>query len=72
MLSLKQDFPDIADEIVQAANSHAALKDALDDYEHACRSMSDKKIQANDRVQWAEIHTELVVEIRRIFVRLDH
>ena len=71
MLSLKQDFPDIADEIVLAADSHADLKDALVDYEHACRRLKDKQTRADDRVLWAEIHAELVAEIRRIFVRLD-
>lgn len=71
MLSLKQDFPDIADEIALAADSHAALKDALIDYEQACRRLSDKRTRADDRAHWAEIHAELVVEIRQLFVRLD-
>jgi len=71
MLSLEQNFPGIADEIVLAADSHATLKDALADYEHTCRRLSDKGIPADDRVLWAEIHAELVVEIRQIFVRLN-
>jgi len=71
MLSLKHDFPDIADEIVLVADSHAAMKDALIDYEHACRRLSDKRTRADDRALWSEIHGELVVEIRRIFVRLE-
>ena len=65
MLTLRQDFPDIADEIVQAANSDATLEEALADYQHACKCMSDKETQADDRAQWAEIRAELVVEIRQ-------
>jgi len=69
MLSLKRE--EIADEIVLAADSHAALKDALVDYEHACRRLSDKQTRADERVLWSDIHAELVVEIRRLFVRLN-
>jgi len=72
MLSLKQDFPDIANEIVLAADSHAALKGALVDYEHACKRLNDKRTRADDRALWDEIHAELVAEIRRIFDRLGH
>ena len=71
MLPLEQDFPGIADESVLAAASHAALKDALSDYEHTCGRLSDTGIPADDRVHWAEIHAELVLEIRQIFVRLN-
>ena len=72
MLTLKQDFPDIADEIIVVANSDGTLKEALLDYEHACKSMNDNEIRADERVHWAEIRAELVAEIRRIFVRMDH
>lgn len=71
MLSLERDFPEIADEIVLAADSHAALKEALVDYEHACRRLNNKQTRAYDRDLWSEIHAELVAEIRRIYVRLN-
>ena len=72
MLSLKQDFPDIADEIIVAADSNEILQEALSDYEQACSRMDDKGVREDDRVQWAEIRAELVAEILRIFVRLNH
>ena len=71
MLTLGQDFPDIADEIVAAARSDAELQEALADYEHACAQLHDEENRARDRAQWAEIRAELVIEIRQIFLRLE-
>ena len=65
MLTLRQDFPDIADEIVQAAKLDATLEEALVDYQHACKCINDKETQADDRAQWSEIRAELVIEIRQ-------
>ncbi len=65
MLTLRQDFPDIADEIIVAARSDAVLEEALLDYQQACERMIDEETQAGDRAQWAEVRVELVVEIRR-------
>jgi hypothetical protein len=70
MLSLKQDFPDIADEIIVVASSDGTLKEALVDYEDACTRMNDNGIRADERVHWAEIRAELVAEIRRVYLRL--
>jgi len=70
MLSLKQDFPDIADEIITVASSDGTIKEALVDYEDACTRMNDKSIRADERAHWAEIRAELVAEIRRAYLRL--
>ncbi len=71
MLSLKQDFPDIADEIIVVASSDETLKEALLDYEQACKRMNDNGVRTDERTQWAEIRAELVAEIQRIFDRLE-
>ncbi len=65
MLTLRQDFPDIADELIVAARSDEVLGEALLDYQHACISMAEENSQPADRAQWAEIRAELVVEIRQ-------
>ena len=70
MLSLKQDFPDIADEIIIVASSDGTIKEALVDYEDACTRMNDKGTRADERAHWAEIRAELVAEIRRAYLRL--
>lgn len=70
MHSLKQDFPDIAEEIARATNSNKALKDAMVDYEHACERLNDESIETDDRDLWDEIHEELIKEIRRILGRI--
>ena len=65
MLTLKQDFPDIADEIERAATFDEVLAEALLDYRHACKCMANRDSQAANRAQWIEIHAELVMEIRQ-------
>ncbi len=65
MLTLRQDFPDIADELIVAARSDEALGEALLDYQHACKHMTEESSEPADRTQWAEIRAELVVEIRQ-------
>ena len=72
MLTLKEDFPDIADEIVRAANLNEPLREALSDYEQVCARMDDTEITAGERSQWTEIRAELVLEIRRIVTGLSH
>jgi len=69
-IAIKQDLPDIADEIVAAAQSDSGLAEALQDYEQACERMNDAQAKPGDRKLWAEIRTELSAEIRRVYLAL--
>ena len=69
-IAIKQDLPEFADEIVAAARSDPGLMDALKDYEQACERMNDAETQPEDRALWAEIHAELVAEIKRLYLVL--
>ena len=66
-IAIKQDLPELADEIIAAARSDAGLVDALEDYEQACERMNDTQCRLEDQALWAEIRVELVAEIKRLY-----
>lgn len=67
-IAIKQDLPEIADEIVAAARSDPGLMDALKDYEQACERMNDARARPKDQALWAEIRAELAAEMRRLYL----
>ena len=67
-IAIKQDLPDLADEIVVAAQSDSGLADAIQQFEQACERMKDPGTKHEDRALWAEIRTELAAEIRRLYL----
>jgi len=67
-IAIKQDLPDVADEIVAAARSDPGLMDALKDYEQACERTNDAQARPDDQALWAEIRAELAAEIRRLYL----
>jgi len=69
-IAIKQDLPEIADEIVAAARSDPHLMEALTDYEQVCEQMNDTRARLEDRALWSEVRAELVAEIRRLYLVL--
>ena len=69
-IAIKQDLPEIADEIAAAARSDPGLIDALEDYEQTCMRMNDTQARPEDLALWAEIRIELAAEIKRLYLAL--
>ncbi len=62
---LRNDLPDLADEILERSRVDRPLKEALNDYGQACSSEEDPGLSPETRRCWAEIRNELVRELER-------
>ena len=69
-MAIRQDLPELANEIVAAAGSDPGLMETLKDYEQACERMNDSRARPEDRTLWTEIRAELAAEIRRLYLVL--
>ena len=65
MLTLRNDLPDLVDEILELAKVDGPLKEALCDYEKACSGQKDQNLSPETRADWAEIRLEIVRELER-------
>lgn len=65
MQNLRNDLPDLVDEILELAKVDGPLKEALCDYDQACSSQTDPNLSPELRADWTEIRLEIVRELER-------
>jgi len=70
MSRLRHHLPDLADTILAAIEHEPALKEALLDFRRACAHSSDEEASPEVREMWLQIRDELVLELRRLALRL--
>lgn len=72
MSELEEELPEIAGEIRKLALVHVAVKEALDDFDTACRFEEALQDSESERNEWARIRKETALELRRLVARLKH
>ncbi|WP_205520464.1 hypothetical protein [Tropicibacter sp. Alg240-R139] len=69
MSRLEEDLPHIAVQIRRAVHQNEALREALADYETACRKEAVCDASDNERAEWSRIRREVATEMNRLMQR---